>query len=1429
VTGTSSPAVIWSVNDVPGGNSTVGAVSTSGLYTAPAVPPSPNTVTVKATSVSAPTATGSTEVTVNNPAPVLESIAPTSTIAGPADVLLVATGTGFAIQSVVMLGSTALHATLDSPTQLTAVVTANQLANAGPLPVTVQTPSPGGGVSQPASFTVNHTPAITSAASATFVVGTAGSFTIVAKGFPAPTLSETGALPGGVTFDSSTGVLCGTPAASTGGTYNLSFEASNGVGTDATQSFNLTVDQAPAITSATSATFVAGAAGSFTVTATGYPAPTLSRTGALPNGVTFNASTGALSGTPAAGAGGTYNLSFKASNGVGTDADQTLVLTVNEATTITSAASATFTVATADSFTVVTTGFPAPTLTETGTLPGGVTFNSATGVLSGTPAAGTGGTYNVTFRASNGIGTDPAQNFTLTVNQAPAFTSAGSASFTVGTAGSFAVTAMGFPAPTLTGTGTLPGGVTFNSTTGVLSGTPATGAGGTYNVTLRASNGVATDANQSFVLTVNEATTITSAASASFTVGTAGSFTVIAGGYPAPTLSQTGTLPSGVTFNSSTGVLSGTPAAGTGGTYTISLKASNGVGTDASQTFALTVNETPTITSANSATFTAETTGSFTVTATGFPTPTLSEKGTLPSGVSFDEGTGVMSGTPAASTGGTYSLTFTASNGASPDAAQNFTLTINEAPVITSANNTTFTVGTAGSFTVTAPGFPTPTFSESGALPSGVTLVTSGLLSGTPGANAGGIYNITLTAANGVGANATQSFTLTVDNPVPVLYSISPNAVNAANPGDPDTTLTVGGADFTGQSVVYFNATALATDYGSATQLTATIPASLLPSASTTTTAITENITVMTSAPGGASTSLTLTVWPTYPRSDATSVLTGPPPALTQIPQNGTVVAVLDWTSKDNLPGGPEDVLSADHLVSELGIPTADVSAVPSPTTYPFLLVAGVLNTPSPTLSSTDVTNLYDYVNGGGTLYLWEPNVSSLLTALGINSPPAVYNETASQEEQRPLIFNKTAADYPSYPLVKYIDAPEEINWAPYFPTGDVTRGYSIPMTGSGCTPLATWSTGDYAVLRCNIGTGRAYVFGWRLRPLMELPQLQLGNDTGPQGVNAIVPDSDICRMMMRGSYEAYAANPRERQWAPGGHHAALIITYDNDAVVSYQNVPATVDFNESLGINATYNFTTLPYDSGYIAPMYSAAGKQDVQYAVSHGFDVEGEGLGHFPDFGTAPYTVGPPTEDASNYMPMFKDDGTGQCCTSGLSVIGEVGVSKWLLEHDFNIKVNGIRSGFTLVPPTFIQGLAVTGYQRDQSYLICLTRGAFPFAAFTLDTSTNPYGINAYPIMEYPMSISDDAASYAGLTGLNTSTVSQYVQVWEHIIKFNYDNNAPTVVLIHPVDTTARFQVLEQVLDDLKSEGYDLWVGDLTTFGKFWEAQGVTNATGW
>ena len=117
-----------------------------------------------------------------------------------------------------------------------------------------------------------------------------------------------------------------------------------------------------------------------------------------------------------------------------------------------------FTLNQAGAVAITTTGSPTPTITETGTLPAGLTFTDdgkGTALIQGTPTAA--GTTTLTITAHNGIGTDATQTVTIVVGQAPAFTSASSATAQLSTPFSYTVTTSGYPAPTSAGPTCRPG------------------------------------------------------------------------------------------------------------------------------------------------------------------------------------------------------------------------------------------------------------------------------------------------------------------------------------------------------------------------------------------------------------------------------------------------------------------------------------------------------------------------------------------------------------------------------------------------------------------------------------------------------------------------------------------------------------------------------------------------------------------------------------------------------------------------------------------------------------------------------------------------------------------------------------------------------------------------------------------------------------
>jgi large repetitive protein len=357
-----------------------------------------------------------------------------------------------------------------------------------------------------------NTPVFTSASDTTAAVGAPFSFTVSANGNPEPNITESGALPSGVTFaagPAGSATISGTAAVGTGGVYPLTLKATSSGGS-ASQAFKLNVDEPSAITSAASATTNVGSALTFKVTTSGFPAASLTESGSLPSGVTFKPSangSATIKGTPAADTGGTYPLTIDASNGIGSDSTQDFVLTVNQGPVFNSAPGTTVTVGTSFDFQISASGSPAPNITETGTLPSGVSFEPGlpgSASITGSAAAHTGGTYTVTLKAKGSAGTT-TQSFVLTVDQAPAITSAASAHATIGAAFSFKVKSTGFPTPSLSESGSLPAGVSFTAKsngTATIAGTPAPGSDGTYDITITAQNGVGSPAAQLFVLTV---------------------------------------------------------------------------------------------------------------------------------------------------------------------------------------------------------------------------------------------------------------------------------------------------------------------------------------------------------------------------------------------------------------------------------------------------------------------------------------------------------------------------------------------------------------------------------------------------------------------------------------------------------------------------------------------------------------------------------------------------------------------------------------------------------------------------------------------------------------------------------------------------------------------------------------------------------------
>lgn len=539
----------------------------------------------------------------------------------------------------------------------------------------------------------------------------------------------------------------------TAGSYSFVVNATDIINQTRPTTVSMTVNPAPSIDG--SGTITASAPNtpvSRQFTVTGGTSPFIwSATGSFVTGTSFNGGTATYSGTPTASGTSSFTVTVTDANG----ATATLAVTHNVYSALTLShnlpANLTQTQVVNGAF-LASGGSPTKTFSlDSGALPPGLALNPNTGAITGSPT--TPGNYNATLRVTDSLTSTATTAWAVVVYTTPSLSQI-SLSSAPGQQVNTGLLPSGGAQPyqiALTA-GTLPAGISINGT--ALTGSPTTA--GVYSFTLQLTDNNGVTATRSYTWNVAPTLQLQSLAIPTNTsVGMPMNFPIVTTGGLAPiTLSVQGQVPTGLSFDAGSALLSGAPTQT--GTFSFTIRAEDSIQQVATRTYIVNVGNKPGI----SGTLPAATAGSPYSANLSITAPGTLENATatspLPPGINFSYSglTATLSGTP--TTPGQYLVDIVVEDKAGQTASAVFPLDIRFPLSIASGQSLpVFSTGASFAWTPQSQGGVAPirwTISQ-GSLPAGLSLdPASGLISGSPTVN--GVYAFTLSASDRNGSTA---------------------------------------------------------------------------------------------------------------------------------------------------------------------------------------------------------------------------------------------------------------------------------------------------------------------------------------------------------------------------------------------------------------------------------------------------------------------------------------------------------------------------------------------------------------------------------------------------------------------------------------------------------------------------------------------------
>ncbi|MBM5889656.1 putative Ig domain-containing protein [Staphylococcus epidermidis] len=613
-------------------------------------------------------------------------------------------------------------------------------------------------------------------------------------------------LPDGVTFDEATNTISGTP--SEVGSYDITVTTTDENGNSETTTFTIDVEDTtkPTVEDITDQTQEINTEMTpIKIEATDNSGQAVTnKVEGLPDGVTFDEATNTISGTPSEV--GSYDITVTTTDENGNSETTTFTIDVEDTTkpTVESVADQTQEINTKiEPIKIEARDNSGQAVTnKVDGLPDGVTFDEATNTISGTPSEV--GSYTVTVTTTDESGNATETTFTIDVEDTtkPTVEDIANQTQEVNTE----IEPIKIEATDNSGQAVtnkvdgLPDGVTFDEATNTISGTPS--EVGSYDITVTTTDKNGNSETTTFTIDVEDTTkpTVESVADQTQEVNTEITpITIESEDNSGQTVTnKVDGLPDGVTFDEATNTISGTPSKV--GSYDITVTTTDENGNSETTTFTIDVEDTtkPTVESVADQTQEVNTEiNPIKIEATDNSGQAVTNKVEgLPAGITFDEATNTISGTP--SEVGSYTVTVTTTDENGNATETTFTIDVEDTtkPTVEDITDQTQEINTEMTpikIEATDNSGQAVTNKVEG-LPDGVTFdEATNTISGTP--SEVGKYLITITTIDKDGNTATTTLTINVIDTTtpeqPTINKVTENSTEVNGRGEPGTVVEV--------------------------------------------------------------------------------------------------------------------------------------------------------------------------------------------------------------------------------------------------------------------------------------------------------------------------------------------------------------------------------------------------------------------------------------------------------------------------------------------------------------------------------------------------------------------------------------------------------------------------------------------------------------